>query len=256
MHNRRHGSHREHRNESRKRVQDQESDILFPKQNYYRPGPNDQANYEQQQYGQFGYGQDFSTGISGGSSHNQEGSTERDNEYPNYRTGSFNRSDYSQPFPQSNRFSTSSIGGSYQQDNAYQGSSMWRPQSTDDKDSTYGWGYSHKSNKDSEKSFRPQRNHFGKGPKGFKRSDERIREDVSEALFNDHDVDASDIEVKVQNGEVTLSGTIESRIMKRQAEDCVEHISGVIDIRNELRVQSQPTAEVDTAKKASGKKLM
>lgn len=160
---------------------------------------------------------------------------------PDRYNRSSNSSDYSQPHPQSSRFSSSTIGGSYQQDNAYQGSSMWRPQSTDDKDSTYGWGYSHKSSKEGDKSFRPERSNYGKGPKGFKRSDERIREEISEALFNDHDVDASDIEVIVQNGEVILSGTVESRRMKRQAEDCVEHVSGVIDVRNEIRVQSQTT---------------
>lgn len=87
---------------------------------------------------------------------------------------------------------------------------------------------------------------FGKGPKGYKRSDERIREDVSEALYKDHHVDASDIEVSVSNGEVTLTGTVTDRRMKRIAEDCVESVSGVEDVRNELRVQSSMTSSAST----------
>lgn len=84
----------------------------------------------------------------------------------------------------------------------------------------------------------PQSNtHFGKGPKGFKRSDDRIREKVSEALFHDHAVDASEIEVNVNDGEVTLTGTVSDRRMKRLAEDCVDNIIGVKDVRNEIRVQ-------------------
>lgn len=79
---------------------------------------------------------------------------------------------------------------------------------------------------------------FGKGPKGFKRSDERIKEEVCEALYRDHSIDASEIDVAVQGGEITLTGTVTERRMKRLAEDCVEAISGVTDVRNEIKVQS------------------
>src|SRR5262245_30542187 len=37
----------------------------------------------------------------------------------------------------------------------------------------------------------------GKGPKGYRRSDDRVKEDVSEALSRDGDLDASEIEVNV-----------------------------------------------------------
>lgn len=81
------------------------------------------------------------------------------------------------------------------------------------------------------------RNFTGRGPKGYARSDERIREDVCEALYLHPLVDASDIEVKVHEGHVTLSGTVDSRQAKREAEKSIEHISGVIDVFNELRLQ-------------------
>ena len=86
----------------------------------------------------------------------------------------------------------------------------------------------------------PQRGaHFGKGPKNYRRSDERIHEEANERLTHDHHIDATDIEVSVADGVITLSGTVENRRMKRIAEDCIEAISGVNDIRNEIRVQSK-----------------
>ncbi len=82
-----------------------------------------------------------------------------------------------------------------------------------------------------------KKGHFGKGPKGYRRSDDRIKEDVSEALFRDQNIDATDLEVEVKEGFVTLKGTIESREAKRAAEFCVEHLSGVQDVRNEITVK-------------------
>lgn len=78
----------------------------------------------------------------------------------------------------------------------------------------------------------------GKGPKGYRRSDERVREDVCDALSQHGNIDASDVEVKVSEGTVTLSGTISSRQMKRMIEDVSESISGVQDVKNDIRVQS------------------
>ncbi len=77
---------------------------------------------------------------------------------------------------------------------------------------------------------------FGKGPKGWRRSDERIKEEVSEALYRDYQVDASDIEVDVKDGVVTLTGTVESRQSKRSAEECIENLSGVSDVHNRIRI--------------------
>jgi hypothetical protein len=77
----------------------------------------------------------------------------------------------------------------------------------------------------------------GRGPKGYKRSDERIEEDVCERLTENSELDASDITVEVQNSEVTLSGTVEDRYFKRLAEDIVESVSGVTDIHNQIRIR-------------------
>jgi osmotically-inducible protein OsmY len=91
----------------------------------------------------------------------------------------------------------------------------------------------------------------GMGPKGYKRSDERISEDVSDRLMEHPDLDASDIEVKVSKGEVTLSGTVESRWAKRLAEDLAESSSGVREVMNQLRVGAEP-GSTDRARGASG----
>lgn len=78
----------------------------------------------------------------------------------------------------------------------------------------------------------------GRGPKGYTRSDERIREDVSDKLMEHPDLDASEIEVGVSGGEVTLSGSVDSRWAKRLAEDVAESCTGVREVMNQLRVPS------------------
>lgn len=83
-----------------------------------------------------------------------------------------------------------------------------------------------------------ERGHRGRGPKGYVRSDERIREDVCDRLSDDPIVDASNIDVLVAGSEVTLSGTVESREERRRAEECVERISGVSHVQNNLRVSA------------------
>lgn len=78
----------------------------------------------------------------------------------------------------------------------------------------------------------------GKGPKGYRRSDERIKDDVCYALMMAPHVDASHIEVDVKDGAVTLTGTVEDRKTKRMAEDCIENVQGVSDVHNQLKVQN------------------
>jgi hypothetical protein len=76
----------------------------------------------------------------------------------------------------------------------------------------------------------------GMGPKGYQRPDERINEEAHERLTDDSWVDASNISVSVSGGEVTLSGTVDSREAKHRAERIVEDISGVSHVQNNLRV--------------------
>lgn len=84
----------------------------------------------------------------------------------------------------------------------------------------------------------------GRGPKDYTRTDERIREDVCERLSWDDEVDATDVSVRVQNGEVTLEGTVETRHMKRRAEDLADDVSGVVDVHNTIRVKKPMLTEI------------
>jgi hypothetical protein len=83
----------------------------------------------------------------------------------------------------------------------------------------------------------------GRGPKGYRRSDERIIEDVCQALEDDDEVDASNIEVACQASEIVLRGSVPERRMKRLAEDVAESLPGVKDVRNELRVAHEAEAK-------------
>jgi osmotically-inducible protein OsmY len=88
--------------------------------------------------------------------------------------------------------------------------------------------------------------HSGRGPKGYTRSDERIREDVSDRLTDDPHIDASEIEVAVSNGEVTLTGKVNERFAKRHAEDIAERVSGVRHVQNNVRVNEQNSSSGST----------
>lgn len=83
-----------------------------------------------------------------------------------------------------------------------------------------------------------RRKHFrGRGPKNFRRSDERIFEDVCDALTHSPDVDATEIVVKVSDGIVELSGAACERIQKFIAEDIALETPGVLDVQNLLEVR-------------------
>ena len=82
-----------------------------------------------------------------------------------------------------------------------------------------------------------RRTFVGRGPKGWRRADERIGDEVSEALARHPDIDASELEVTVASGVVTLTGVVEDRHEKRLAEDIAEDVFGVADVENKLKVR-------------------
>lgn len=84
--------------------------------------------------------------------------------------------------------------------------------------------------------YHQQKDFVGYGPKNYKRSDDRIYEEVCEALMKDRHVDASTIGVKVEKRVVYLSGKVNSRQVKKMAESIVEGLPGVQDVRNELTI--------------------
>ena len=106
--------------------------------------------------------------------------------------------------------------------------------------------------------------HFGKGPKGYQRSDARIHDDVCEAIANQGHIDATNVEVRVEDGVLTLTGTVHERRDKRGLEQIVEHTRGVHDVHNEIRLArsgagreraAAPAAEPAPSEPKNGKSL-
>jgi hypothetical protein len=83
------------------------------------------------------------------------------------------------------------------------------------------------------------RGHRGRGPKNYRRSDERIVEDLVQRLTDDHDIDATDVEVSCSEGTITLGGYVATRREKRIAEQLAEGCRGVTDVFNNLRVRDR-----------------
>ena len=85
--------------------------------------------------------------------------------------------------------------------------------------------------------------HTGRGPRGYQRSDERILEELNDRLTAHGLIDASDIDTRVENCEITLEGFVDSRDAKRAAEDVAEEIPAVRDVHNHLRLRSHVKGE-------------
>jgi len=94
----------------------------------------------------------------------------------------------------------------------------------------------------------------GRGPRGYQRSDARMFEDICDRLTVDPRIDASDVEVDVKAAEVTLRGSVRSREEKRYAEDVVEHVMGVRDVNNHLKV-TRPDQVIGNARSGASSTL-
>jgi osmotically-inducible protein OsmY len=91
----------------------------------------------------------------------------------------------------------------------------------------------------------------GRGPKGYERSDDRLRELICEALTDDDQIDASDISVEVKSSQVKLTGTVSDRQKKYMVEEMIEDMSGVKEVDNQLRVRREQ-GDGDTYRQSAG----
>ena len=82
----------------------------------------------------------------------------------------------------------------------------------------------------------------GHGPRDWRRTDERIREDVCRWMSEDARLDARAIDVRVQDGNVTLEGQVEHRRARRLAEDIAAAVPGVRDVFNRLTTRARRSA--------------
>jgi hypothetical protein len=69
------------------------------------------------------------------------------------------------------------------------------------------------------------------------RSNEQIQEEICERLRTHPDVDARDIHVRVAEGMVTLTGSVESKHQRRVADLIAEDALGTERVKNELHVR-------------------
>lgn len=72
--------------------------------------------------------------------------------------------------------------------------------------------------------------------RAYRRTDERIRDDVCERLAHSNAVDPTDVAVDVRDGIVTLEGSVPERSMRYALEDIAARCLGVIDVDNRVRV--------------------
>ena len=191
-----------------------------------RAGASGQGNYGQTGYGQGGYGQSgYGQGGYGQSGYGRggygQGRSDYDESRGRYSQGTFGTErGWREPFGE---------GQQYPSREEYAGSSS---------ESGYGG--------------RGVGPHRGKGPKGYQRSDERIKELLCERLHEDPDIDPSEVTINVQGGKITLDGTVDSRHTKNAIEDIAEQF-GVQDVQNNLRVQRQGQSVTESSgRTASG----
>jgi hypothetical protein len=78
---------------------------------------------------------------------------------------------------------------------------------------------------------------FEKGHNMSKRLDEEIREEASEILKNHENIDATDINIRVEEGFIFLNGAVGSRDIRCVAEDCLKDITGVHEVVNKLTIK-------------------
>lgn len=76
------------------------------------------------------------------------------------------------------------------------------------------------------------------------RSDEAIKRDIMDEMYWDYRVDAADVKVEVDDGKVTLSGTVPSYTARIAAENDSWMIRDVKDVANRLRVKFPKTFTV------------
>ena len=77
------------------------------------------------------------------------------------------------------------------------------------------------------------------GPRGRRKSDESLAQEIREILTADPELEVTDIEVEVEGGAVTLRGVVVDSDARLLAEELVETLAGVLDVHNRLRMKRE-----------------
>lgn len=190
-----------------------------------------------------GYGQNQSAGYQG---------------YPNQGSGYQNEANQGsgyQGYGNSRGSSSSQGGGTYGSQNQYGSSgsggspasrSSWSPaQQFGDEDtsvqSTRGAAPYGSSSSRTTMGSSMTEHKSRKGPKGYQRSDDRLREEIVDALLSRRSIELDEVEIQVNDGSVTLTGTVQSRQQRYEIEDVADGVWGVKEITNNIKVGSGST---------------
>lgn len=160
---------------------------------------------------------------------------DRNRNYEFHRGRRSSREDYyGSPYPERDRYLESERGYETRSNRSnYEDERGWWDKASDEVSS---WMGDEEAARRREADHRRHDSYRGRGPKNYKRSDDRIREDLNDRLTDYTYLDASDIDVEVSEGDVVLTGTVHNRYAKRMAEDLAEDVSGVKNVENRLRV--------------------
>jgi hypothetical protein len=96
------------------------------------------------------------------------------------------------------------------------------------------------------------RDFTGRGPHNHRPSDPRLLDEICERLTHDPQIDASEVEVSVLDGEVLLTGTVEHSDLKHLAEDIAFRVGDVLDVTNQLKVGPLGVAPTPDPRSAAG----
>jgi hypothetical protein len=82
-----------------------------------------------------------------------------------------------------------------------------------------------------------ERRQAERGQRARRRPDETLAQEIREVLANDPELDATDVEIEVEGGAVTLSGVVDESDAKLLAEELIETLPGVREVHNRIRVE-------------------
>jgi CBS domain-containing protein len=77
--------------------------------------------------------------------------------------------------------------------------------------------------------------------RAFSRSDEEIEREIrEEVLLRSYWIPEGKVEVAVRDGEVTLTGTVESDLLTELLPESIQHVPGVVAVKSQLRIRPEP----------------
>ncbi|NBF41797.1 MAG: BON domain-containing protein [Spirochaetes bacterium] len=78
-------------------------------------------------------------------------------------------------------------------------------------------------------------------------TDQMVQADIASSLERNADVERGNVAIEVEDGEVTLSGTVDSWLSYTEAEEAARYTVGVEAVTNNLRIEPPARAEADRA---------